>query len=72
MGSEQGRQAVGMQKEPQDPALHINQILLKKKEEKSLQPLTAFYEDGGGYSVTRVLTKALLFLIGPEMLRPNV
>lgn len=31
MGSEQGRQAVGMQKEPQDPALHINQILLKKK-----------------------------------------
>jgi len=34
VGSEQGRQAVGMQKEPPDPALHINQILLKKKKKK--------------------------------------
>lgn len=45
---------------------------LAQKEEKSLKPLAAFYGDGGGYSVTRVFTKALLFLIGPEMLRPNV
>lgn len=42
MGSEQGRQAVGMQKEPQDPALHINQILLEKKRKKKLATSQCF------------------------------
>lgn len=58
-------------KEAQDPDLYMNRILLKKKKKSSIL-LAAFYGKGEGYSVTRTFTKALLFLIGPEMLRPNV